>query len=120
MPGRAWAHCRRAGRAGFGGAWIFVPDGNYNGAPEGVYSCKERSMKRWGVVWCAAAVCLFASGQAQASFRVVKASWGQCIIWDYGPGKPPAPVTVMSKPKQTFAAALKSHGRLVKKKQCAF
>ena len=77
-------------------------------------------MKRWGVLLCAAAACMIASSQAEASFRVVKASWGQCVIWDYGPGKPWGPVTVISKPKKSFDRALKSHAWLVKHKYCAW
>jgi hypothetical protein len=78
-------------------------------------------MKRWGIVLGAAVVCLMMSGQAShANFRVVKASWGGCAIWNYAGGKPWGPVTVVSKSKKTFAAALKTHGYLVKKKICKF
>jgi hypothetical protein len=77
-------------------------------------------MKRWSVVLCAAAVCIMASGQAHASWRVVKASWGQCLIWNNGAGKPWGPATVISRPKRDFAHALKSHGWLVRHKYCAF
>ena len=83
-----------------------------------IYFTKELSMKRWVIVLCAAAACLSMSSQAHANFKVVKASWGQCVIWNYAGGKPWGPVTVMSKSKKTFAAALKSHGYLVKKKYC--
>ena len=42
------------------------------------------------------------------------------MIWDYGPGKPWGPVTVISKPKKSFDRALKSHAWLVKHKYCAW
>jgi hypothetical protein len=81
---------------------------------------KEIIMKRWSAVLCAAAIGLVASSQAQASYRVVKASWGQCLVWNYGAGKPWGKVTVMSKAKKDFPGALKSHGYLVKRQYCAF
>jgi hypothetical protein len=77
-------------------------------------------MKRWSLVLSAAAVCIMASSQAQASFQVVRWSSGFCQIWNNA--VPAVPFQrdrkAVSKAYGTFGEAFAARGRLVAAKKC--
>ena len=77
-------------------------------------------MKRWSLVLSAAAVCIMASSQAQASFQVVRWSSGFCQIWNNA--VPAVPFQrdrrAVSKKYRTFGEAFAARGRLVAAKKC--
>jgi hypothetical protein len=80
----------------------------------------EMTMKRWSLVLSAAAVCIMASSQAQASFQVVRWSSGFCQVWNNA--VPAAPFQrdhkAVSKKYKTIGEALAARGRLVAAKNC--
>jgi hypothetical protein len=81
---------------------------------------KEISMKRWTLLLSAAALCLMASNQAQASFQVIRWSSGFCQIWNNDfPGVPfQTDRKAVSKKFKTIEEAWAARGKLVAAKKC--
>jgi hypothetical protein len=77
-------------------------------------------MKRWSLVLSAAAVCIMASSQAQASFQVVRWTSGFCQIWDNNLPRNPIQrdYKAVSKKYKSFGEAFAARGRLVAAKKC--
>jgi len=77
-------------------------------------------MKRFTLILGAAAVCMVASSQAQASWSVVRWNSGFCQPWDSaGPVQPPAgQYKVVSRSYKTFDKAMAKRTKLVAKKAC--
>ena len=77
-------------------------------------------MKRWSLILSAAAICVVASSQAQASWSVIRWKSGFCQVWDNAvPTKPwPKDYKVVSRPHKTFAGAWARRMKLVGKKAC--
>jgi hypothetical protein len=77
-------------------------------------------MKNLTLILSAAAICVVASNQAQASWSVVRWNSGFCQPWDSAvPFKPPAgQYKVVSRSYKTFDKALATRTKLVAKKAC--
>jgi hypothetical protein len=77
-------------------------------------------MKSLTLILSAAAVCVVASGQAQASWSVVRWNSGFCQPWDSAvPFTPPAgQYKVVSRSYKTMDKAMAKRARLVAKKAC--
>jgi hypothetical protein len=77
-------------------------------------------MKRWSVVLSAAAICVMASSQAQASYQVIRWTSGFCQVWNHAiPGKPwPNDYKAVSRPYKSFNKALAVKMKLVGKRAC--
>ena len=77
-------------------------------------------MKRWSLILSAAAICVVASSQAQASYQVIRWTSGFCQIWNHSvPTKPfPNDFKAVSRSYKTFDKALAARTKLVGKKAC--
>ena len=77
-------------------------------------------MKRWSAALSAAAICVMASSQAQASYQVIRWNSGMCQVWNHAmPGKPwTSDYKAVSRPTKTFNKALAVKMKLVGKKVC--
>ncbi len=77
-------------------------------------------MKNLTLILSAAAICVVASNQAQASWSVVRWNSGFCQPWDSAvPFKPPAgQYKVVSRSYKTFDKAMAKRAKLVAKKAC--
>lgn len=77
-------------------------------------------MKRLSLILSAAAICLVATSQAQASWSVIRWKSGFCQIWDHAiPTRPwPNDYRVVSRPYKTFGQAWARRTRLVSHKAC--
>jgi hypothetical protein len=77
-------------------------------------------MKNLILILSAAAICMVASNQAQASWSVVRWSSGFCQPWDSAVSfKPPAgQYKVVSRSYKTFDKAMAKRTKLVAKKAC--
>ena len=68
-----------------------------------------------------AATSFVASPADAAPYRVIRWEGTRiCQVWDYGVSKPWGAYKVMSKKKKTFAAALRTENRLVRKRKCGW
>ena len=77
-------------------------------------------MKRWSLILSAAAICVVASSQAQASYSVIRWKSGFCQVWDNSFKTKPwsKDYRVVSRTQKTFAAAWARRTKLVSKKAC--
>ena len=79
-------------------------------------------MKRWSIILSAAAVCIMASSQAQASYQVIRWTSGVCQVWSNDvPTMPfPGDHKAMSRPYNSFAEATSKLNALVKARKCGW
>ena len=79
-------------------------------------------MKRWSLILSAAAVCIMASSQAQASYQVIRWPTGICQIWDHAiPTRPfPGDYKAVSRPYKTFGAATNKLNALARARKCGW
>ena len=77
-------------------------------------------MKRWSVILSAAAICIAASSQAQASYQVIRWTSGFCQVWNHSiPTKPfPNDFKAVSRQYNTFHRAMAKKLRLVAHHHC--
>jgi hypothetical protein len=77
-------------------------------------------MRRSILILSAAAICVMASGQAEAKYSVIKWKSGFCQVWDSAfPAKPPASeYKAVSRSYKTFDKAMAKRNKLVAKKAC--
>ena len=79
-------------------------------------------MKRLSLILSAAAVCVAASSQAQASYQVIRWTSGVCQVWVSDiPTMPfPGDHKAMSRPYKTFGEATAKLNALVKARKCGW
>jgi hypothetical protein len=79
-------------------------------------------VKRWSLVLGAAALCVLASGQAQASYQVIRWNSGLCQVWSHAiPTRPfPGGWRAVSRPYPTAAQATARMYALIAARRCGW